>query len=277
MSLKPVAPKSVGGVLDTAIRVYSRSLLPCMPLIIVGAVLMAIPSLMMSGVQQQAAAGNPFAALEVFRSPRVSLTVLVVMLFYIAIYGGLVAQIDAIARGERLKVGAALGLGLQRLPTMFGVGILFGLMVGIGFLLLIIPGIYVAVVFMLSSFLPVIERKGVVESLSTSARLIRGNWWRSFGIMLVALAIMYVLILVVGIIAGVVGAVAIGTGGAGANAVELANSTGFQMLNLAISVIANLFTTTFVPSVLLALYYDLKLRNEGADLASSVGALNPSG
>ncbi len=277
MSLKPVAPKSIGGVLDTAIRIYTRSLLPCMPLVVVGAVLAAIPALLMSDVQQQAAAGDAMAALDLFMSRKMWLVFPLAIVVYTAIGGALIAQVDAIARGERLKAGAALGLGLQRLPTMLGVTILVGLMAGIGMLLLLIPGIYVAVVFMLASLLPILERAGVAESLSISSRLIRGNWWRSFTIVLVAVAIIYVLFLVVGIIVGVVTAMGIGGGSAGTTPAAAADSFGFQMAKLAITTIGNLFTMTFLPSVLLAVYYDLKLRNEGADLASSVGALNSSG
>jgi hypothetical protein len=33
---------------------------------------------------------------------------------------------------------------------------------------------------------------------------------------------------------------------------------------------------SFIPCILLAVYYDLKLRREGGDLADRVGALNPA-
>jgi hypothetical protein len=42
-----------------------------------------------------------------------------------------------------------------------------------------------------------------------------------------------------------------------------------------ISVAGGTVLMTFFPAVLVAMYYDLKLRREGADLASRVNALAP--
>jgi hypothetical protein len=40
-----------------------------------------------------------------------------------------------------------------------------------------------------------------------------------------------------------------------------------------LSAVLNIFLMPFLPSVMLAVYYDLRLRNEGDDLAERVAAL----
>lgn len=275
MSLMPTAPRSIGGVLDQAIRLYRHALVPCLPVVLIAVVLMIAMSLLLfQGLQaasaQAMAAGNPRAVLAVFASPRIWLAYLVLVVVMTAVYGALFARIDAIARGERLTLGQVLGIGLRRAPTTIGVGVLFMLMIAVGMALLLIPGIYLWGVFQLAVVPPIVERAGVFESLGISRRLTRGNWWRTTAIIFVAFVIMYVLVLVAGIIVGMVAAMSAGAAGLAAH------STGVQLGQQILSGVLNLFMMTFLPCVLLAVYYDLKLRKEGADLAGRVDALKPA-
>jgi Na+(H+)/acetate symporter ActP len=57
---------------------------------------------------------------------------------------------------------------------------------------------------------------------------------------------------------------------------DAASVTTVQLVQQLVSSVMNLFTMTFFPCVLLSVYYDLKLRREGSDLAGRVGALNPT-
>lgn len=72
------------------------------------------------------------------------------------------------------------------LPAI-GVSILYGISVAIGFFLLLIPGIYMAVRF--SMALPAVAFKnlGSLEALSYSSNLTREYWWRTFGLLLLFL------------------------------------------------------------------------------------------
>jgi len=271
MSLIPTAPSPIGGVLDTAIRLYRRSLLSCFGIILLSVAVMTAFSVLLVGALPvtAATASSPLAAFAVLR--HLWLGYLVMLLVMTGFYGALFAQIDAIARGTRVGLGAALGIGLRRAPVMIGVAILFALMVGLGCVLLIVPGIYLWGVYQFAVIPPIVERAGVFESLSTSARLVKGNWWRSSTIMFVAFAILMVLELVIAMIAGITTAVSAGGAGAGAAAAL----TGARLVEQVASSILGLFTTSFFPCVLLAIYYDLKVRSEGTDLAARLGGLNP--
>jgi hypothetical protein len=274
MSLMPTAPRSIGGVLDDAIRLYRKTLFPCFPLLLVAVVLSTAVGVWVTLTVQPiataaAASTDPWAAFDMFTAPGVWLAYLVLMLVFAIVYGALFYQIDALARGQRPSLGDALGLGLKRLPVMLGVGILFFIMLVVGLVLLVIPGIWLWGVFQLAFVAAVIERTGVFASFGVSRNLVRGNWWRVNVVIFVAFVLLMVVLLVIGAIAGFIMAA---TGSASA-----VMSPGGQAIQQVISGVLNLFTLSFYPCVLLAVYNDLKLRREGADLADRVGALTPAG
>lgn len=268
MSMMSTGPRSIGGVLDDAIRLYRGSLAACLPIAFIGLLVATPPALWVAlRAQSLAATGDATSVLAVFSSPLVWLLYLVTILAYTATYGALIHQIDAIAHGQRLTLSQAFGVGLQRLPALLGVSILFGLAVLVGTLLLVIPGIWLWGLLQLAFVAVVVERKGVFESFGTSRRLVLGNWWRTNVVVFVAFVIMIVLLMVIAGIAGVL------LGMAGGDPA----STGSQLVQQLISAVLNLFTMSFFPCVLLAVFNDLKLRKEGTDLASRVDALTPAG
>jgi hypothetical protein len=270
MSLMPTTPRSIGGVLDDAIRLYRRSWLPCLPIVLI-LLVVTLPLSLLIAARMQSVVGNPQAMLALFKSPVIWQSYFVLIVVMCAVYGALFAQANAIAHGERLSVMTALGVGLKRSPVSLGVGLLFALIVGVGTMLLVIPGIYLWGVFQLAFAPAVIERAGVFESLTTSRRLTKGNWWRTFTIITVALIIMYVLIISVTFLVGIIAGVS--TMAAMVGAQEMSGALVTQQI---ISSVLNMFVMSFLPCIVLAVYYDLKLRKEGADLAGRIDALKPS-
>lgn len=70
------------------------------------------------------------------------------------------------------------------------VSILAGLGVGIGFILLIIPGLFLIVIWSVVAPVVVLERPGVFAAFGRSRELVRGNGWNVFAvIVLVFLAV----------------------------------------------------------------------------------------
>ena len=78
-------------------------------------------------------------------------------------------------------------------------------MVGLGGLLLILPGIYVAVALTLAPAILVFERQDVAQAISRSFKLISGNWWSTFGLLFVMGIIVSILGMVFTLPAGIVG------------------------------------------------------------------------
>lgn len=267
MSLVPTSPRPIGGVLDNAFRLYRHAFVPALPLALVVAVVTTVLGIMAAVYAPQPTADDPMAGLKALAIPTILASYLLAMLVMLVVYGALFARIDAVARGDQMSTGEAIGIGVSSSARLLGVGILLTIMLVIGTLLLVIPGIYLWGVFQLAVIPPVLERAGVLESFGISQRLVKGNWWRVFLIIVVAFCVLMVLSVVVGVIAGVIAAIAgpMDTGSFGPGV----------LLTQVLSGLVNLITLAFFPCVMLAVYYDLKLRREGTDLAGKLGELNP--
>lgn len=70
--------------------------------------------------------------------------------------------------------------------TLIGASILFGIGVGIGFVLLIVPGLILLTIWAVIAPAVVIEKRGVIESLGRSRELVKGYGWPVFGTVLCA-------------------------------------------------------------------------------------------
>jgi len=159
--------------------------------------------------------------------------------------------------------GGEFGVALRKLPaTVFAV-ILFGIAVGVGMILLIVPGIILLISLILFQLMVLLEDKGPLASLNASHKLVWGNWWRTFGLLLLALVIVMVMYFMVAFAAGITVAILAG------NDAMLA-----AMITMAlVIVLMQILVGPFFAALVLSIYYDLKLRRQGGDLAVRVGAL----
>ncbi len=82
---------------------------------------------------------------------------------------------------------------------LVAVSILFGIGLAIGFVLLIIPGLFLMVIWCLVAPVTVLERPGVFAAFGRSRDLVRGNGWAVFGV----IAIVFLAVVVVSIAAGI--------------------------------------------------------------------------
>ena len=86
-----------------------------------------------------------------------------------------------------------------------GASILLSLAVGIGFVLLIVPGIIFGLMFMFTPFVVIERELGPIEAMNESSRLTRGYKWPLFGfvLMLVLINLLGALALIVGLLVSV--------------------------------------------------------------------------
>ena len=104
---------------------------------------------------------------------------------------------------KKTSFGDCLSTGLKFLLPVIGVSILTGLAVAVGFILIIVPGIMMALAWCVNIPVVVVERKGVFDAFGRSADLTRGHRWAILG-----------LVVVYGILTGIIGLVAVAvTGG----------------------------------------------------------------
>src|SRR5579872_1781901 len=127
--------------------------------------------------------------------------------------GALAQAVSARYLGRPMTIAQAYeALGTGTVLTLIGVSFLGALLVLIGLIFIIIPGIYIAVRFTVASQAAVLERQGVTDSLRRSWELVQGNWWRVFGIVLVVTILVGVLETLVGRIVSVSTGDVLGTG-----------------------------------------------------------------
>ncbi len=74
-----------------------------------------------------------------------------------------------------------------------------GLMVIFASVFLLIPGIYLGVVFSLVAPVIVFEDAGLGQALNRSFEVIKGNWWKTFGILFIGGVIIYIFSIILSI------------------------------------------------------------------------------
>lgn len=95
------------------------------------------------------------------------------------------------------SVGDVLGSVTGRLISIILLQIVVGILVVIGLVFLIVPGVILALMWSVSMPSLVVEDKGVFDSMSRSSELTKDNRMRILGVVLVVLAI-YIVIAIVG-------------------------------------------------------------------------------
>ena len=86
--------------------------------------------------------------------------------------------------GSPINGGTASRKALGRMPKVIVAGILAVIGVCLGTLLLILPGIWLAISLAMTTHVVALEDHGVIGSLTRSIRLVRGRWWETFGFVL---------------------------------------------------------------------------------------------
>jgi hypothetical protein len=127
----------------------------------------------------------------------------IVRLVGYALFTGFVVRLVQDARdGSRdQSVGDLFSAAAPAILPLIVFGILFGIAVGIGFLLLIVPGLVLLTFWAVGAPSIVIERAGPIAAFGRSWRLVRGDAWSVFGTLLVVLLIVFAIGLVLGIVA----------------------------------------------------------------------------
>src|SRR5271155_5227724 len=122
------------------------------------------------------------SALRIAASPGLALVAVIVSLVATTLFTGMVVELVADVQDGRRDAGP--GQLLRAVTPVLGqlilVGIVAGIGIVIGFILIIIPGLYLLTVWSLAAPVVVLERPGVLAALRRSRELVRGNGWPVF-------------------------------------------------------------------------------------------------
>lgn len=133
----------------------------------------------------------------------VSLVGLVLSTFY---QGMVVELVRDVQDGRRDNSVGQLFRGVAPIVLpLIGLSIVLGIAVGIGFILIIVPGLFLMTIWAVAAPSLVIERNGVFAAFGRSRELVRGNGWQVFGVILVVLVLGIAVAVIVGVIASGLG------------------------------------------------------------------------
>lgn len=178
----------------TAIRVN--------PLVILGLALAigALPGLLMvylmgAATAQMVAGGATSGMVGV-----VLVSIVISMLIGALVQGALTRATVSASEGRRATFGESLAASLRVVFPLIGLSILFSIGVTLGFLLLIVPGIILLLMWAVAVPALVVEREGVRAAFSRSNELTKGARWKILGLFLVLIVCYWLLQILVGAI-----------------------------------------------------------------------------
>jgi hypothetical protein len=90
---------------------------------------------------------------------------------------------DEIDKGQT-SVEASLRFAVSKLPSIWAINVLFAIILGLGSMALLVPGIILGIMFSLALPVIMIENSGVLDSLGRSRLLVGHRWLQSFAIYL---------------------------------------------------------------------------------------------
>jgi len=151
--------------------------------------------------------------------------------------------LHTIAEGQRPRAGAVFVAGFEAFTPLFAAVLLAALGIALGLLLLILPGVYLAVRWYFVPQAVVVAGARGPAALARSSSLVDGFWWRTFGLIVlanVAIAIPGFLLLT--------------------PFTAIAESTDRAVWSMVGSAVTTSITTPFVALYSTLLYYDLMAR-----------------
>jgi hypothetical protein len=174
-------------------------------------------------------------------------------------------QLDAyLGRPADWRESISYAFGRHRVLSLIWLGIIVTVMVGIGFVLIVIPGIYLFVA--LSFAIPVLMLEGLrgMGAVSRSMSLVSQRWWATFGRLLVGLILEIVAVFVVGLIGSAITH--------GVSSVSL-----YLIINGIVSIVVAVFIAPFYAALVNVTYVDLRVRKEGVDHDTLLSGATPTG
>jgi hypothetical protein len=172
-------PRVFGELLSTTFQVFGRH----SGVLLTAALLLITPvALLVDGVWGRVLAdgvdAKPSRAAE---AVELGLRVFVVLPLLAALSALVVQELGA---GRTPQLGDALRAAARRFPAVLGAVGLYLVGVAGGVVLLVVPGIWLLVLWYFAPQAAAVEGLGPVQALRRSTQLVRGRWWRTAGLLL---------------------------------------------------------------------------------------------
>lgn len=251
MSKKPSYELSVGEIISLTFNLYSSKFIElCLPFLIAGIItgLFSYVINVSFPLPVQPSPTVPFeeliAWLWAFFSTLIIIGFLSALVFWIVnttTTGVAVKYVsDYIEKGSS-DLGVSFNFAISKLPSLLVAQLVAGILIAIGMVLFIVPGIILAIMFSLIIPTIIMEQKGAFESLGRSRRLVSNRWLKTFALLLILGIIMI-------IVSGVVSVLA------------LFSSTTYPAIDTLLTSIVSAFVAPISPIAMVYLYYAMVAR-----------------
>lgn len=207
---KPNRELSVGEIISGTFRLYtSRFVLFYVPFLVAGLIVGILTSTLFLSFPlpvQPSPGASSAEVLQWFGS-------FISALIGLVIFGGIVSWIiSSIATGMVVKSASdiiekgagnlqeSFNFAMSRLLSLLAASVITGVLIFVGFLLLVIPGIILLIIFSLVVPAIIIEQKGVFDSLGRSSKLVSSRWLKTFALLIVVGLIIVVISLIVSVL-----------------------------------------------------------------------------
>ena len=185
-------------------------------------------------------------------SGRYGIAALLVALLGMLLRALMLNRVAAAARGQTYGLNEEFQRALRAWPWLVIAGFVYLVAVGLGTLLLLVPGLILAVSLMFEEFGVVLEGYGPIQALNASHNLVWGHWWRTLGLLILVFLPLSVLLAIVAALLG------LDLGSTGDTAVTGRSMFGQAVLEMVFLAVFG----PFVDSILYVYYHDLKLRKQ---------------
>jgi len=199
-SLPPPRTASVHDLLQAAAQLFALSLLNCLPITMIATLCAQLPNIYWM------ASGHTLTLMGEHDANFNALTLIgtAVELWLLA---AMMLRQRALALGAPIVAGAELLAALRRLPMILLHALLALLSLTAGVLLLIVPGIFLAVCYLVLAPVVLFEQAGPIVALIRSVQLMRPLWWRALAALVIATLLFlfgaFVCVAIIGMVAGV--------------------------------------------------------------------------
>jgi hypothetical protein len=247
---------TVGDILDTTFTLYKKNYKGYWTLAAMG----VVPAAMVSILFMILFPVNSFAEFDLFFfEPTVLMGSLLsgFLSFVIqtVMYAGMIKYVSEHINDREMEAKDAFMFGLRKFIVVFLGGLLVGLAFILGFIALIIPALYLGVLFALYVHAIIIEDASPWDSLMRSRKLISGSWWRSLGIFIL-----------IGVLSAIISLLATAP-------LEIFSGAFFfwdpylqGLINILYNIPVSIIVTPISAIAYTLYYYDLRVRKENLDL-----------
>lgn len=234
----------IGRVLNNTFGVIMRN-----PLIFLGLsfLIVALPqALIQIATGASAASSDPDAMMAMFSSPSMIAATaggwLLFMILSVLLQATFIIATVKDLNGQQVSLSECVGQAIGKLLPLIGLGLVMTLGIMLGIMLLIIPGLILALMWIVAAPVMMAENKGIIDSLKRSAELTKGSkrW-------IVLLFVVYIILTMI------LGLLMIPFAFAGTTAIML------------VGLIINTLSAAIQGTGIAAVYVDLRIVKEGGN------------